>query len=304
MELRHLRYFVAVADALNFTKAAEQLHLAQPSLTRQISNLEEEIGVRLLDRTKHRVSLTEEGRLFVVDARRILAMASESVESVRRLSRGETGQLNVGYVPNFHFDLLPQTLGSFRQVSPQVTLNLFEMTPAEQFKALEARRVDLGFVGLRPRDASKDLEWHCVCEQQVVVALPANHILAKKRSMKLDDLRSLFFVGMSESSYPGYRDWLNETCRPASFSPKVLQEADFEAGLMNFVAEGLGVALVREQATKFPHSGVEFRPLMPAHKAQYWVAWHRQNTSPGLQRYVEIIKRAGLDFAGDSRKLR
>lgn len=295
MELRHLRYFVAVADTLNFTKAAQHLRLAQPSLTRQISNLEEEIGVRLFDRTKHRVLLTEEGRLFVVDARRILAMASESVESVRRLSRGETGQLNVGYVPNFHFDLLPETLGSFREGSPQVTLNLFEMTPAEQFKALEARKLDLGFVGLRPVAASEELQWQRVCEQPVVAALPSNHVLAKKRTVKLADLKSLFFVGMSEASYPGYRDWLNETCRPESFSPKVLQEADIEAGLMAFVAAGLGMALVRAQAAKFPHSGVEFRPFAPALKTDYWVTWHQRNTSPGLQKYIEIIKRVSAE---------
>lgn len=292
MELRHLRYFVAVADVLNFTKAAEQLHLAQPSLTRQISNLEEEIGVRLLNRTKHRVSLTEEGRLFLADARRILALAYESVQAVQRLSRGETGQLNVGYVPNFNFDLLPQTLGSFREVCPQITLNLFEMTPSEQYRALEARKIDLGFVGLRPKVQAKDLQWECVCHQDIIAALHSGHPLAKKRSVKLEDLKGLFFVGMSEASYPGYRDWLNETCRPASFGPRVLQEADLEAACMAFVAEGLGVALVREQMKRLPHSGVVLRPIMPRVKADYWVSWHKYNTSPGLQKYVEIVKAA------------
>jgi len=114
MELRHLRYFVAVAEELNFTKAAAKLHLAQPSLTRQIHNLEEEIGVRLLNRSKSRVDLTEEGRSFLVDARRILALATESVLAVQRLSRGETGQLNIAYLSNSDFELLPETLGAFR----------------------------------------------------------------------------------------------------------------------------------------------------------------------------------------------
>src|SRR5512146_1474607 len=101
MELRHLRYFVAVAEALSFTKAAGKLHLAQPSLTRQIHNLEEELGVRLLNRSKSRVALTEEGRAFLLDARRLLALASESIQAVQRLSRGESGQLNIGYVSHF-----------------------------------------------------------------------------------------------------------------------------------------------------------------------------------------------------------
>src|SRR6266550_774718 len=126
MELRHLRYFVAVAEDLNFTKAAGKLHLAQPSLTRQIHNLEAEIGVRLLNRTKSRVALTEEGRAFLADARRVLALADESVRSVQRLSRGETGQLNIGYLASFNFDLLPRSLESFRKDFPHVTLNLFD----------------------------------------------------------------------------------------------------------------------------------------------------------------------------------
>src|SRR3954463_6600669 len=114
MELRHLRYFVAVAEALNFTRAAFQLHLAQPSLTRQIHNLEEEIGVRPFNRTKSHVALTEEGRSFLTDARRILALANESVLAVQRLSRGESGQLNIGYLASFNFDLLPRSLETFR----------------------------------------------------------------------------------------------------------------------------------------------------------------------------------------------
>src|SRR5512146_3429615 len=101
MELRHLRYFVAVAADLSFTKAAARLHLAQPSLTRQIHNLEEELGVRLLNRSQSHVALTEEGRAFLLDARRVLTLASESIQAVQRLSRGESGQLNIGYVSHF-----------------------------------------------------------------------------------------------------------------------------------------------------------------------------------------------------------
>jgi DNA-binding transcriptional LysR family regulator len=200
--------------------------------------------------------------------------------------------LNVGYVPNFNFELLPQTLGSFREVCPQITFNLFEMIPADQSQALEEHKIDLGFVGFRPRVSPKELQWECVCQQEVSAALSARHPLAKKRSVKLADLKGVFFVGMSETKYPGYREWLNDTCRSASFSPRVLQEADFEAGLLAFVAENLGVALVREQISKRPSAGVAFRPLQPRLHSDYWVAWHRNNTSPGRQRYIEIIKKA------------
>src|ERR1041385_6875328 len=193
MELRHLRYFVAVAEILNFTKAAAKLHLAQPSLTRQIHNLEEEIGVRLLDRSKSQVALTEEGRAFLVDARRVLALATESVQAVQRLSRGETGQLNIAYSSNFNFELLPETLGAFRLAFPHIALNLFNMTPAEQFRALEARKIDLGFVGLRPPAAAGSLQWQSIARHRTVVVLPVKHPLARKRRVNLGELKTMFY---------------------------------------------------------------------------------------------------------------
>src|SRR5437016_3137023 len=202
MELRHLRYFVAVAENLNFTKAGSKLNLAQPSLTRQIHNLEGEIGVRLLNRSKSQVGLTEEGRSFLVDARRILSLATESVLAVQRLSRGETGQLNIAYLSNFDFELLPETLGAFRQSFPHIALNLFDMTPAEQFRALEARKIDLGFVGLRPPAGAKDLRWETIARHQTLAVLPAKHALARKRQVNLGDLKTLSVVGMSEKTQP------------------------------------------------------------------------------------------------------
>src|SRR5512136_808556 len=181
MELRHLRYFVAVAENLNFTRAAAKLHLAQPSLTRQIHNLEEEIGVRLLTRSKNQVALTEEGRSFLVDARRILALSAESILAVQRISRGETGQLNIAYLPNFDFELLPETLRAFRQAFPHIALNLFDMTPAEQLRALETRKIDLGFVGLPPLATAGSLQWESIARHRTVVVLPAKHSLAGRR---------------------------------------------------------------------------------------------------------------------------
>jgi LysR family transcriptional regulator, benzoate and cis,cis-muconate-responsive activator of ben and cat genes len=294
MELRHLRYFVAVAEELNFTRAAEKLRLAQPSLTRQIHNLEDELGVRLLDRSRNQVSLTEEGRSFLVDARRLVALSLESVKSVQRFSRGESEQLNIGYLFKFNFDLLPVTLAAFYQTRPETSVNLFDMSPAEQLRALEARKIDLGFVGLRPPAASKNvavLAWECVARHNVVVVLPETHPLAKKSKIKITDLKSLFFVAMSEQTHPGSRDWLSGICREAGFTPRILQDVEFESGLMTFVAEGLGVTLAREQIKNLPHPGVVFRPLAIAAKADYWIAWHRENHSKALLQYIEAVKK-------------
>ena len=294
MELRHLRYFVAVAEELNFTRAAEKLRLAQPSLTRQIHNLEDELGVRLLDRSRNQVSLTEEGRSFLVDARRLVALSLESVKSVQRFSRGESEQLNIGYLFKFNFDLLPVTLASFYQTFPETSVNLFDMSPAEQLRALESRKIDLGFVGLRPPHANKNtggLTWECVARHNVVVVLPESHPLAKKGKIKITDLKSLFFVAMSEQTHPGSRDWLSSICHGAGFTPRILQDVDLESGLMTFVAEGLGVTLAREQIKNLPHPGVVFRPLAIAAKADYWIAWHRENHSKALLQYIEVVKK-------------
>lgn len=291
MELRHLRYFVAVAEELNFTKAAAKLHLAQPSLTRQIHNLEEEIGVRLLNRSKSQVALTEEGRSFLVDARGILALAMESILAVQRLSRGETGELNIAYLSNFDFELLPETLAAFRGAFPHIALNLFDMTPAEQFRALAVRKIDLGFVGLPPPATVSGLKWESIGRHQTVVVLPAKHRLAGKRQVNLSDLETLFFVGMSEKTHPGFRDWLTATCRQAGFTPRVLQDAELEPALMTFVAEGLGVTLARKHIKKLPHPGVAFRPLAPPVQSDYCIAWNRDNDSRALQEYIEIVKR-------------
>jgi DNA-binding transcriptional LysR family regulator len=294
MELRHLRYFVAVAEELNFTRAAGKLRLAQPSLTRQIHNLEEELGVRLLDRGRNQVSLTEEGKSFLVDARRLVALSVESVKAVQRFSRGESAQLNLGYLFKFNFDLLPVTLATFYQACPEVAVNLFDMSPAEQLRALEARKIDLGFIGLRPPASHKEmaaLNWECVAHHDAVVVLPARHPLTKKNRVRLSDLKSLFFVAMSEETHPGSRAWLAGLCQEAGFGPRILQDVELESGLMTFVAEGLGVTLAREQISKLPHRGVVFRPLAASAKADYWIAWHRENRSKALSQYIEVVKK-------------
>ena len=293
MELRHLRYFVAVAEELTFTRAAVKLRLAQPSLTRQIHNLEEELGVSLLNRAKNQVSLTEEGRSFLVDARRLVAFSLESVKAVQRFSRGQSDQLNLGYLFKFNFDLLPATLVTFYQACPEIAVNLFDMPPAEQLRALETRKIDLGFVGLHPLAASPnkvELAWECVAHHDIVVVLPVRHPLAQKRVIRLTDLKSLFFVAMSEQTHPGSRAWLSGLCQQAGFTPRILQDVDLESGIMTFVAEGLGVTLAREQIKLLPHPGVVFRPLAAPAKADYWIAWHPANRSKALAQYIEIIK--------------
>jgi DNA-binding transcriptional LysR family regulator len=293
VELRHLRYFVSVAEALNFTKAAEKLHTAQPSLTRQIKNLEEELGVRLLHRTKQKVTLTDEGRIFLADAKRLLALAAETVQSVRRLQTGEVRSLNVGYVSNLFYDLLPKTLDSFHQTFPTVAVNLFDLSCGEQFRALEEGKIDLGFVGLHEPIARRGLEFRTIASYKTVVALPEENPLTTGAKVGLKALAPMFFIGMSETSYPGYRDWLIKTCEGCGFTPKVLQDVDLERKMIHAVGAGLGVAIVPEQLKRLEHKNVVFRPLDPVIMTEGCVAWRNQNSSSALQAYIRIVEQAG-----------
>src|SRR5256885_11495294 len=289
MDLRHMRYFVTVAEALSFTRGAEKLHLAQPSLTRQIKNLEEETGVRLLDRTKARVRLTPEGQSFLVDAKRVLELSEEIVDSVRHFSRHELAPLNIGYVANLFYDLLPVTLASFQRSFPTVPINLFDMTCGDQFRALQDGKIDLGFVGLHEPIEDRGLQFRPIASYETVAAVAKNNPLAKKTVIKLKELKPMFFIGMSETSYPGYSRWFTQTFRKVGFSPKVLQHVDIERTVIQSVAVGLGVALLPDQMKKLPHDSVVFRELNPPVKTESCIAWKTDNPSVALKAYVNIV---------------
>jgi len=290
MELRHLRCFVAVAEELSFTKAAQKIRLARPSLTRQMRILEEEIGVRLMDRSQNRVALTEEGKRFLFDAKKLLAMCADSVTAVQRMSHGESAPLNIGYVANLHYSLLPATLGAFRKLYPTVALNLFDMTRSEQYLAIESHKIDVGFIGLPPNLSNHNLLSESVAHETIVVALPAGHPFVKKPEITLIDLMPLFFISMSDRTHPGEQKWLLETCQGAGFSGSIIQEAGDEATAIRFVAHGLGVSLVPAQVAALPHDGVAFLPLFPPLTRASNIAWRADNLSQPLKDYIQIVK--------------
>src|SRR5437879_848730 len=278
MELRHLRYFVAVAEALSFTKGAKKLRLAQPSLTRQIKDLEQEIGVRLLDRTKREVSLTDEGKSFLADAKHVLAHSAEIIESVQRLSHHEITALNIGYVADLFYSLLPITLAALQRSFPTVSINLFDMTCGDQFRALDEGKIDLGFVGLSEPIKERGLQFRSIGSYKTVVALAKSNRLAKKFTIKLKELEPMFFISLSETSYPFYHHWLTKTCHRAGFWPKILQDTEIEQAMLQSIEANLGVALLPEQVKKLPlPPDVVFRPLTPAVMTESCVTWKADN---------------------------
>ena len=289
MELRHLRDFVAVAEEHSFTRAATTLHLTQPALTRQIKNLEEEIGVRLFDRANGRVSLTEEGKAFVNSARRVLDLSAESVREVQRLARGEAGQLNIGYTANSHCHVLPAALAAFKAAHPRVGLHLFDMPSAAQVDALRTRQIDVGFVGLPQSLTGTALRGQCIAHYYAVAAVARGTPLSKKSSVQLKDMEGLFFVVLSELTYPGWLEWTRRTCSEYGFAPRILQEVDDPPAILRFVAGGLGVSVVSEQIKLLPHRGVVFRPLSPPVKLETIIAWQPDNSSTLLKHYIDLV---------------
>ena len=296
MELRHLRYFVALAEELNFTRAAKKLRLAQPSLTRQIRNLEDELGVRLLERTRNGVLLTEQGHFFLGNARRLVALSLETVRTVQEFRANGSGHLNIGYIPRFDSELLPATLAEFQQTHPEIGVTLRDMPPADQFRALEGRTMDVGFPGLRPDDAGSALNWRCVARHDVLAILPVRHVLAGKMEVDLAEFRELPFVAMSEQTHPGWQKWVSNLCKDAGFTPKIVQEVSSEADILNFVSERLGVALASDRIKKLPHQDVTFRPIRAAPRAKYWMTWRRDNPSDAMGHYIALIEKRASAF--------
>ena len=289
MELHHVRDFVAVAEELSFTRAADKLHVAQPSLTRKIRNLEEEIGVSLFDRAKGRLALTDAGRAFLTEAKRLLALSTESIEIARRVGRAEVERFRIGYTAGFDYHRLPATLAAFHRVCPAVKLSLFDLTCAEQMRALERYEIDLGFVGIPDALHGSGLSAACVGNYELLAVLPEASDLARKTAIAIEDLEDVPFIALSLKEYPHYDEWMRRVS-PAAFRPRRVQTPERFSVMLNSVAAGLGVALMLEQNRHLPHEGVVFRHLKPPMRAELFVAWRPDDQSRALHEYLRILR--------------
>ena len=298
MELRHLQYFVAVAEALSFTRAAGNLHLAQPSLTCQIKNLENELGVQLILREKRQIALTAHGSFFLKRTKQLLAQSATNVSDLRQLA-GISGRvsLNIGYAADLHYDLLPGALNGLRKIWPDAVLHPFDLTAAQQIRAFDRDEIDLSFSREMKSPAKMGLRCEPIHACQVMAVLPLAHSQACSRLVDLKELRSTPFIVLSEKLYPGTRAWLKRICEHAGFAPKIAHTVDRVPTLLSFVGLGLGAALLPEACRKLPHEGVIFSPLAEPITSRTDLLWKRSNLSEPLQRYIHLV-RAGA--SGDS----
>ncbi len=290
MELHQVRDFVAVAEELSFTRAAARLHVSQPSLTRKIRNLEAEIGVELFDRTKRHLELTEAGRVFLGDAKHLLVLAAKSIEEARRVSRNESRQFRIGYTAGFDYNRLAATLAAFHRVCPDAKLGLFDMTCAEQIRALEVGQIDIGFIGMPDALTGTGLRGEVVASYEMVVALPETSALTRKNTISIKELEDVPFIGLNVKEYPHYDEWMRRVCQPSVWRPRTVQTPDRFSVVLNSVAAGLGVALTLAQNRNLPHDGVVFRRLRPALRAELCVAWRSNNDSRLLREYLRIVR--------------
>ena len=284
MELRHLRYFVVLAEELHFGRAAKRLFIAQPSLSIQIRDLEQDVGVPLLARTNRRVQLTEAGRAFLDGARRTLADADRAVQDAQRAHRGETGQLSFGFVGSAAYEVLPSLLRAFRAAYPDVELRLQSMTTKEQVTALAERRLDLGLLRLPLEETA--LSWRAVTSEPLVAVLPATHPLATRARVPLAALADEPFILYPRADSPAIRDAIIAVCHRAGFSPNIAQESGEMQTILGLVAGGIGVALVIAPAGYRGTGDVVFRPLEDE-QAPMWemaLAWRADAEQPPVVR--------------------
>ena len=290
MELRHLRYFVAVADELNVRRAAKRLHVSQPPLSRQIHDLEDELGTALFDRSNRKLALTPAGKSFLKEARQILSHVERAAQLAKAASRGEAGQLSVAILPPIGGLFLPPAIRAFRERFPVVDLTILGLVPQEQITALMDRRIDLGFVPLPVVNLVPDLEFEPVREVDLMVALPPGHRLAKQRRLTLRKLIHEQFVLLNRSSAALLHDWVLNLCRQAGFEAQVIKVANSPSSILEFVSAGFGVSLLPSLFQRFP-SDVVFRPLpSTTPKLHLALAWRRDNQSPLLKVFLEILR--------------
>lgn len=287
MELRHLRYFVAVAEELSFTAAANRLGVSQPPLSKQIQDLEHHLKTQLFVRTSRRVELTPAGAAFLEHSRSILGQAEQATEQARVIGSGQIGTLDVGTTGSVLLGPLAPLIALFSARMPDVLVRIQEMSPLDQQAALHARRTDISFLRTPPDDADivSELAW----PEKVGVVLPEKHRLAHRERINLIDLQdeSFVFLRLSNSRFARY---LRDCCVEAGFIPRISQQVAESYSLTSLVAAGLGVSLVPETITNLSREGIIYKPLEEPAPVGDVKMLYRPDHSAVLTRFLAIAR--------------
>ena len=306
MKFRQIEYFVAAAEELNFTHGANRLHVSQPPFSKQIHDLEGELGIDLFARLRKGVALTPAGKSFLIDARRILEDCEVSIIKAQRISRGEIGELAIGYMSALTHEFLGKALEVWRLTAPDIVVDCIEMDCISQERALLEGRISVGILVPSDRPVLELLQIRVLTKHPALLALPKSHPHADKPEIPLSLLKEEPFIGLNRM-YPNYGEWLSKVCRRVGFKPRIVKEADGAASALAFVAAGFGVAVVSEPLQKIPAKDVIFRDLTPEDSA--WVpvgaAWKPDAvTAPVVSRFVDILAQTCANGNGARRASR
>jgi DNA-binding transcriptional LysR family regulator len=287
MDLRQLRYFVAVAEELHFGRAALRVGIAQPPLTQQIQKLESQLGCLLLVRGR-KTSLTQAGNVLLEEARRVLRQADYAEEATRRAARGESGELRVGAPPSIMLSALPAVIRRYRKQYPAVTFALRELSTSAIESALRAGEIDLGF--LRETQPEPPLISEIAFEEPIVAVLPSANPLAKAKELKLGMLRDQPFVFFPQRLGAAFYDRMISFCAQAGFAPRVVQEATQWQSIVCLVEAGMGISLAPACVRRFRWAGVVYRPLKGL-RTRVSVAWRPEAHSATTAVFLKLVRR-------------
>jgi DNA-binding transcriptional LysR family regulator len=288
MELRQLRYFVAVAEELHFRRAAARLHMSQPPLSNQLRLLEEELGCPLMIRSRRRVELTPAGESFLRDARGLLEGLDEAVQTARRIDAGQAGQLRISFVGSALLSLVPDVVKRYRAAHPDVEVLLRERSTEEQLRELRAGSIDVALVPL-PVDAP-DLRTEVLRRERAVAALPAAHALAGLDHVPLRRLASEPLVMFPREQAPGLHDRLLASLSGPDGAPSVAQYAPETQTIIGLVAAEIGVALVQASVQRLALPGVTYRPVRSAPTIELAALLPPGQPSPQAREFVELAR--------------
>jgi DNA-binding transcriptional LysR family regulator len=261
MELRHLRYFLAVGEALNFTKAAAQLRVAQPALGRQVRDLEDEIGVHLLKRSTRGVALTAAGKLFMEEARQLLKHAADSMEKVHAQARGQFGELHIGYTPSVSIEVLPPALTLFQKAVPSVNVLLHDLSTQNSAKGLLNGMLDLALIPEAVVLQVAGIQYESLLKYAYCVALPKGHRLARLKSIPLQKVAAEPLIGLRRRDYPGYYQLRDRVFGPLAVKPRIAVECDSGNSVITAIQTGRGIALVPQVYKQVTGKRLLYRPL-------------------------------------------
>jgi len=291
MEFHQLRYFVAAAEELSVSKAAERVHVTQPALSRQIRLLEEEIGLRLFDRIRQRIHLTEAGKFFLEKARQILCDSEMAVQRVREDFGGARKTLRLGFLSPFLDDLVAPVVREFQQRHPNSKVSLFDLPPRAQLDRLRLRELDIGLLGNLDGGERTSLDVRSLSKHRFIAVLPESHRLAKRRSVKLADLAGDDWVSLSNAFFPKRREFLTDTCARAGFVPRIVSETDSLPMMLAEIGTGGGVGLMPGHAAKLPHAGCALLKLTaPVIESELFLVTPRSPANKEMESLIALLK--------------